>query len=546
MKKTLFQSTDFKRIIESYENYEIIRDIHHGVNAEICYYKYKESSIGDTMTLNLESDIQISKIFTDKAIGTVVHGIKGETPITIWFPVEPNYYIYDEFGRIRRCDEMKKKFTWNINSQILVSAAEILNEEGEILIPCIKFTDQHSIYFSELSSLSENERKLYRRSEWFFASSIGSIWEYLLHGSLYDPRSNKINGNRFKCQQCAYTWWKYLEKLLSITGKNIYALMRDEVAYSILLDLDDDGGWRHGFWSDDMETHARFHLDGLELFISQYELTLDTLWFEAAQRGMSFIFENLTDHLDEDLLWFLHDTMEDNKHHYFRSTVFGKDSGNSLCINTHTHALRVLYRLHKHSLNDHIYISAYKKGMQALKKVLEYQPASVMYRPIIKWALNGRVMVHKNRMRRKLNSLIKKWALQPLYWKLQEKYPRLVQPNGFIERDLSLTYVSDNYHVTNIKELLKLYELEKSEWLKEYIVNGVRFINHYLSRKGIRNAVRSNPYYIEVIDILVMYSRLIEEIPQTYIETVRNAIYEASGGYSIEGQTTKPETAEVS
>src|SRR5262249_34899099 len=145
------------------------------------------------------------------------------------------------------------------------------------------------------------------------------LWNYLINGSLYDPRSHKGIDKRFKCQQCAFAWWSYFDFLHRKTGKRVYGLLRDEVAFSVLLDLSAEGEWGHGLWSDEIETHARFHLDGLHLLISQYEKTNNPIWLKAAERGMAFIFDHLTDTLDDGCPWFLHDTLEKKKDHRLRS-----------------------------------------------------------------------------------------------------------------------------------------------------------------------------------------------------------------------------------
>ena len=145
---------------------------------------------------------------------------------------------------------------------------------GEMAVmPYVILKDPGGTFFDEISSLTDPERRLYRKSDWFYASRPLDIWKYLINGSLYDPRSKKGIDKRFKCQQCAFAWWNYFSFLHQTTGKKVYSLLQDEIAYSVLLDLSTEGEWGHGFWSEEIETHARFHLDGIHLLISQYEKT---------------------------------------------------------------------------------------------------------------------------------------------------------------------------------------------------------------------------------------------------------------------------------
>ena len=221
------------------------------------------------------------------------------------------------------------------------------------------------------------------------------------------------------------------------TGKTLYTILQDEVAFSVLKDLSSEGGWGHGFWSDDIETHARFHLDGIHLLISQYEKTTDSVWLQAAERAMEFVFDSLTDRFNEDQTWFLHDTIEHDKTHHFKSTLFGKSPGNSLCINTHVQALTVLNRLMLHLPDKKNYTSAYDNGCNALRKVLEYRPAEVSYKLLA-------FLIVKNKTRKTTKSIIGKILdsignrlLHRIYWPIQRLFPRLVHPNGFIERDFT-------------------------------------------------------------------------------------------------------------
>jgi hypothetical protein len=532
MKKRSHIDNRFHRSIDSGEQYEIIRDIHLQLHAEVCYVKCTGSRDHINISLNLLPGFNILQHFSVDAIGTVIHGIENKKAVTIWIPREPARYIFDGYDRVRPITDAPVESDWNFNAQILLSVSGSLSEKETVLLPYIKFMDPDLSYFRELSEYSDNERKHYRRSVWFFASSVGSLWDYMIHGSLYDPRLSKTNRSRFKCQQCAYAWWKYLQKNLSETGKNIYELLRNEVAYSILLDLDEDGGWRHGYWSDDMETHARFHLDGIDLFLSQYALTSDEIWLEESRRSMSYVFSHLTDKFDDGSLWFLHDTMEEKKRHWIQSTVFGKSPKNSLCLNTHIQALRILYQLSEYFPGETIYLNSYESGMGALKQVLEHQPADFLYRLVIHSIIRKRK--NDGSIIKKLITRITSNVTYRLYWYLQEKYPRLVQPGGFIERDLSITMVSLNYQITNIKDLLKLYDACRADWLREYIVEGVSFLRKLIKQFGLRSLIRTKPYYVEVIDIFSLYANLIERLPSEYITSIENEIFKEINGYSLE------------
>ena len=50
----------------------------------------------------------------------------------------------------------------------------------------------------------------------------------------------------------------------------------------------------------------------------------------------------------------------------------------------------------------------------------------------------------------------------------------------------------------------------------------------------ITNALDSSPYYIELIDILYMYDKLIERVKPEEMNSVKEAIYQQTGGYSLD------------
>lgn len=49
-------------------------------------------------------------------------------------------------------------------------------------------------------------------------------------------------------------------------------------------------------------------------------------------------------------------------------------------------------------------------------------------------------------------------------------------------------------------------------------------------RRDLTNAVEFFPYYIEFVDVLYLYNRLIEKVPFDKIDYVRGKIYKQKGG----------------
>jgi hypothetical protein len=406
--------------------------------------------------------------------------------------------------------------------------------QAAVVVPYVVLQDPQGERFHEFDAWGDLERRPYRKSNWFSATNPRGIWRYLINGSIYDPRSDKRVGKRFKCQQCAYAWWSYFDFLHQETSKKIYALIADQVAFTALLDMSPEGAWQHGFWSDTMETHARFHLDGLHLLLSQHEKRHEPMWLEAAEQGAVFLFEHLAEELDDGSVWFLHDTIEHTRRHRFRSTLFGKTPDNSLCINTHVQALTVLHRLRLAVPENQIYTSMFDKGLQALRRALEHQPADLLYRPLISWMMHSKARREAHSSWSKTRNYFEKRLARSLYWAARRRFPRLVHPDGFTERDLTLSFLSDRYHIINIKDLLVLYRQEPMPWLRPYIRNGTAFVRQFIRKRGLAEVVAQSPYYIELVDILYLYDQLIEPVSMDEIGTVEAEIYQQTGAYSLD------------
>ena len=182
-------------------------------------------------------------------------------------------FRFDDHQRIARCEGPTFSFQWEFYPRVRLTVTRPESSGEVAIIPYVMISDPSGQFFDELVCLSNIERRTYLKSEWFSARMPADVWKYVINGSIYDPRSQKGVDKRFKCQQCAYAWWSYFGFLYKESNKKIYDIMQDEIAYSVFLDMSQKGGFGHGFWSDEIETHARFHLDGVHLLISQYEKT---------------------------------------------------------------------------------------------------------------------------------------------------------------------------------------------------------------------------------------------------------------------------------
>jgi hypothetical protein len=185
--------------------------------------------------------------------------------------------------------------------------------------------------------------------------------------------------------------------------------------------------------------------------------------------------------------------------------------------------------------NKQIYQDNFEKGMAALRKVLEHQPGNLLYRPLEKLLMEYfQNATQKNVGWARIRNGIKGRAVLMIYGWLKRFFPRLVLPGGFIDRDLSLSVASDQYHVINVKDLLTVYQQDPAPWLRGYITGAFKFGHQLVRRWGLEKAVRRSPYYFEFMDVLQLYNRLIDPLPPQEISRMEAVLERGTGGYSLD------------
>ena len=180
------------------------------------------------------------------------------------------------------------------------------------------------------------------------------------------------------------------------------------------------------------------------------------------------------------------------------------------------------------------YSSAYDNACNALRKVLEYRPAEVSYKLLAFWIVKNKTRKNPKSILGKSLSSIGRRLLHRIYWPMQRLFPRLVHPNGFIERDLSRSMASHSYHVINIKDLLTLYQQDPLPWLAYFIRGGTTFLRRFVRDVGFSRNLKESPYYIEFIDVLFLYNELIGSLTPEEMKIAEETILNVTGGYSID------------
>lgn len=309
--------------------------------------------------------------------------------------------------------------------------------------------------------------------------------KYLINGKIYDPRPKPRVDNKRECQeQVAYILYGYFGMLYRATEKSFYRAIQTIIAYTVALRVENDGRLRHGTWTDDMETHWRFEAEALQLLTIHYQQFGGVKIAEVCKK-MAACIRKYADKLGGNSLWFLHDTLENTekvKTGYptlVCSRAFGKDWRNTLALNTHLCSLVALVR-YADVFEDSEVRADVEAGVRSLRRIISRHGGDRVFALLFKaqHMLFGRKTRFFNPLMRRLTRLL-------LYAK--KIWPRLVMPNGAIERDLSASAFSRRYHVVNLKDLLKIGRYYDLPELKRVILDGLRYaIKQNLDKNDIK------------------------------------------------------------
>jgi hypothetical protein len=434
----------------------------------------------------------------------------GEGEGLFWMPKEPMLRLYDGNGRIESATES----AFEVKSRPGGFQLSVAGKTGRrVEFSSVIFTKNIESFTNQIRHYRPIELRRVTRSDWFCYEGLKDIWDHFINGTFFNIR-HRVHKRAWQGQNTAYVLYYHLAFLHNQTKKEIYRLLCDFIAYSVMLSLPDDSQWRHGIWTDIMETHTVHQVAGIHLLLSYYKRRGRDIFLQKAKLATDYLIW-ISDELSGDEIWFLHDTLETNMadsklfYNIFRSEAFGKSVPNTLCLNSHIWTLTALYRL-KQLDSDQRYGQYFEKGLNALKHVLQASPCDMLfcgvYRP--REFLVGLCTKSKSKVTRKIHKVYTLTLMRYLLPFLKKTFPRLVMPNGFIERDLSHTALSDFYHFLNIEAILMLYNQTKADWLGEIVKKSVK----YSVDSGLaKHVFARDPKAMVFLDVLLLYCGLVDE-----------------------------------
>ena len=406
-------------------------------------------------------------------------------------PDMPSYWIPQ--APVSRTQDANKRILTESSAAVTgfsASATELIvtisvPENALVDITLWRFSQESAGAVKELEQLLNLEtQQIYLWNSQTDYSILADIYLYLVHGNVYTnrfiwPRMWKI------CSELdAYSLFVTMDGLELATGKLIYNLLKRQILFSVITRQDEDGGWYHGEWTDQMESHYRFHNGALLLLEAGMDEWPEAIVSESLERGAEFI-SCQRDETDIGT-WFLHDSLEDSPElmdelckqtgsRWIPNRIFGKSPTNKLILNTHLDTIVALKRycdVTGDTRFDHLVQSA----RSATKAVLALRPAELLYR--IVYRAIGLTLLPASKAERLsfLPRAIKRltWMyLTPQVHRIKRTFPRFVMPGGLIERHLSMPHCDFNYPAVNVMDLARYWRCFPDEDLTEILDNAI-------------------------------------------------------------------------
>lgn len=341
------------------------------------------------------------------------------------------------------------------------------------------------------------------------------LYCHLIHGWVYEDRYAWPHKRRICSENDAHALHLIFSGLQRSTGKRIYGLLKTQLLLSVLSRQSEDGGFRHGEWTDEMESHYRLHCSAMHLMMDALSEADDPVMQTALARGMHFMSGKRD--TTEAGTWFYHDELECSMagmqlapFKWWPGSTLGKSPQNMLVLNTQLDTLVALER-YGALTGDMQYTPLVESGYQAASAVLALRPMEWLYRLLFS-AITLTLLPTEQAARlpvwKRLWKRIGWQVFVPLLPRLKTRYPRLVMPGGYIDRELSLQTWAYDYLAVNLMDLVRVSHCTRSAAFEPYIEGILSYCaatgitRRWLEHKGHAYSVG---FYAEALYLLCLH-----------------------------------------
>lgn len=315
------------------------------------------------------------------------------------------------------------------------------------------------------------------------------VYRHLVYGSVYEDRWAWPFRRRICSENDAHSLYVSLSGLGKANGNLCYRVLREQLVLSVMARQGSDGGWRHGEWTDGMESHYRLHCSGMHLLMDALSESADRGIREALTKAAEFIAKQSDS--PGGGIWFLHDELEHGVENLRRgpfkwisSRALGKSESNMLVLNTQLDTIVALDR-YRELTGDVRFQASVEKAKDTVIDVLRRKPAEWLYRPLFRAIGLTFLPTSEAQALPVLSRALKRvgWKyLIPLLPSIKSRFPRLVMPSGYIDRELTLKTWAHDYQTINLMDLLRFQRRFPQDDLTEIIGAGM----HFVQASGIR------------------------------------------------------------
>lgn len=346
----------------------------------------------------------------------------------------------------------------------------------------------------EARALVEELRKLLpaeRQPAFLYASHCNwtqpaDLYLHFAHGHVYERAGQWPLHWRIRDELDAYAIYLICGAHGLQTGKRLYRLLQSQVVLSVLAHQEADGGFRHGEWTQDIESHYRMAAGGLHLLAAEQQAMPSPGTAGALARAADWLARQ-TDTLQPGP-WLLHDSLEQSAaalakspFRHARSRALGKSETNLLVLNTHLDNTLALLRCDE-VLGAARHSELADAALRSTQAVLGLRSGEWLYRVLFPWV--RLTMLPEARARalplpvRMLKRLAWRW-LRPHWHQVKAKFPRLLMPGGYIERDLTLASFAVQYLPVNLWDLARMQRRRPDPALRGAIDGALAFMRRY-------------------------------------------------------------------
>ena len=457
---SIFESTDYSICIEATGAKRSVCEFVGGQLLIDQFDKVKCVFLPLKDNLNVEFLIENSYKFQEIKSGGYLGMPMTKNQPYLWFPVLPEFRQINIDGCILS-EQLAPvcSLRWGANNSL---SFQICSSENFVTDGIIWQIDEDFTTEEIISLLPIEVQGYFLWGSHGCINKSADLYRHLIHGSVYDLRYSWPHNKKCFSENEAHALYTVFSGLEKATGKMIYRYFQQQLVLSLIQRQADDGGWYHGMWTDSTECHYRLHTSGVHLLMDEFQRSGCPHVKASLQKAVAFL-SKTTDQLGCGI-WFLHDSLElsvqamnSGPFKWIANKTLGKSVSNMLVLNTHLDTTIAINRYGRIT-DDKQYQDLVVSALKSTRAVLGLNAADWLYKPLF-WAI-GLTMLPTEQASKLTFPVraIKRFAADYLIKKLPDikaSYPRLVMPNCYIDRELSLRTWAIDYQTINLMDLAR-------------------------------------------------------------------------------------------